>query len=47
MEGQVPLDASTESDAVAHWGIVAQCGGEHGELAKVLVLKSELVGMAC
>ncbi len=45
MEVQVPLDASTESDAVAHWGVVAQCGSELGELANVL--KSELVGMAC
>jgi hypothetical protein len=47
MEVQVPLDASTELDAVAHWGVVAQCGGELGKLAKVLVLKSESVGMAC
>jgi hypothetical protein len=47
MEVQVPLDASTESDAVAHWGVVAQCGGELGEFDKVLVLKLELVGVAC
>jgi hypothetical protein len=47
MKVQVPLDALMESDAVTHWGIVAQCGGELGKLAKVLVLKSELVGMAC
>ncbi len=47
MEVQVPLDASPEPDAVAHQGVVSQCGGELGKLAKVLVLKLELVGMAC
>jgi hypothetical protein len=45
MKVQVPLDASTESDAVAHWGVVSQCGDEFGKLAKVLILESETVGV--
>jgi hypothetical protein len=45
MKVQVPLDASTESDAVAHWGVVSQCGDELGKLAEVLILELEMVGM--
>jgi hypothetical protein len=48
MEVQVPLNAATEADAVAvtHRGVISQCSSELRELAEVLILEPELVGVA-
>jgi hypothetical protein len=46
MEVQMPLNAATEAVAVAHRGVISQCGGELHESAEVLVLEPELVGVA-
>ena len=39
------LDAPPEADAVAHWSVVVQSGGELGEFSKELVVEPQPMSM--
>jgi hypothetical protein len=44
---EVALNAPPEANAIAHWGVVAQSGGELSKFSEELVLQPKPMNMPC